>query len=349
MYIVVANPWGQVLTMVEERKSDMAGCSQFITNVLTRNIDFTINPNQICLTFLVPKAQPSPATTFLIQPFYMDVWICLVSSILFIIVLWNIIIHLVHPIEIDTIVPIDRTIISINILRIYTAGVVFFPRSLNMSQANKLFFAWLLIHSLLMYTYYSAGLSSIMSIPRLTKRINTLQDMVDYKITYQGTNYTVSNFLFINSTLFSDLAHLYRTGERLETPLDGTTALIVKTLENSYVTDIEGFDLDKLKHYKALKECLGNYYMGFVLQKNSPFTVRFDSIINRVIESGISSKWLQEIIYMRKKYQDLFFSSYLESIYYTTITSERLYGGFILLAMGHLISIIVFIFEVLKI
>lgn len=196
-----------------------------------------------------------------------------------------------------------------------------------------------------MSTYYNAGLSSKLAIPSLTRQINTLQDMVAYGITFQEWSNIKTDFEFINSTLFSQLGKLYKEGERASTPLDGTTAITVKTLENAYVTDLDGFDLKQLQNYKALKECIGNMYMGLVLQKNSPFKMKFDKIAGRIMQSGILTKWLMDRLYSQKKVQDSFFNSYVSNMNFSIITADRLSGGFTLLVAGYVVSIIVFVLE----
>lgn len=343
MFLLLGNPWGHVLELVETRQVDMAGCSQFMKNLWKRHVDFTLNQNQICNTFLVPKAQPITSFTFLIDPFNISVW--------FVFFLFCLIGYLIFMIRHRQVMKMLKKkpqygLVFLSFVRLYTFGNVhiFWKSFTNMSL--KFCFVCFLIHSLLISTYYNAGLSSRLAIPSLTKQINTLQDMATYGITFQEWTNVKTEFEFINSTLFLQLAKLHRDGDRAATPLDGTTAITVKTLANAYVTDLDGFDLNQLQKYKALKECVGNLYMGLVLQKNSPFKKKFDKIAARIMQSGILTKWLMDRLYSKKKVQDSFFNPYVNNMKFSIITADRLSGGFTLLFIGYVVSAIVFVLEI---
>lgn len=321
----------------------MAGCSQFIKNLWKKQVDFTLNQNQICNTFLVPKAEPITSFTFLVEPFNTFVW--------FVFSLFVLIGYLIFLARHKQVMEqLKRNpqygLVFLSVVRLYSFGNVHVFWKTNTNMSLRFCFVCFLIFSQLISTYYNAGLSSRLAIPSLTKQINTLQDMVTYGITFQEWTNVKSDFEFINSTLFLQLAKLYREGDRATTPLDGTTAITVKTLENSYVTDLYGFDLNQLQKYKALKDCVGNMYMGLVLQQNSPFKIKFDKIAGRIMQSGILTKWLMDRLYSQKKVQDSFFNPYVNNMKFSIISADRLSGGFALLVTGYVMSIIVFVLEI---
>ncbi|XP_066245425.1 uncharacterized protein [Euwallacea similis] len=345
----IANPWSHVLSMVEMKKSDMAGCSQFVTNMGKKSIDFTLNMNQICNTFLVPKARPLPAVYFLVQPFNLNVWVA--SSFLTIFATLTLLVAMEYWRKFSNckmkLSATDYSLILVSIIRVYSFGNLQLSRHAASIWSIRLFFLCLTFHSFLTSTYYNAGLSSNIAIPRLSPQINTLQDIVDHGLLFQEKSYIREDFIYVNSSLFHNLALLYRKGNRMKTILDGTSVLTVKTLENSYVTDLYGFKDGELQNYRALKECIGNFYMGFALQINSPFKGEFDEVAKKITESGIMKKWLNDRIYPQKRVQDPFFSSYNSNVRYTTITSERLFGGFLLLVVGYVLSCVSLVFEIL--
>ncbi|KAH1003115.1 hypothetical protein HUJ05_011056 [Dendroctonus ponderosae] len=325
------NPWAEALNLVKRNEVDMAGCSQYVANQWRHSIDFTVNQNQICQTFLVPKARPSSDVHFLIEAFSGRVWLCLLLGAVgfgavgrLLLVAWP-----AGGGASAWITPM------LDVLRLYSAGGVFVTGGNLASCPARIYFLFLLFHGFLISTYYSAGLSSTLTVPKLIRQINTLQDLVDYGITFQEQSGIVAAFDLVNSSLFRGLARLHSNQPRSSTPLDGLTAMTVKTLDNSYVTDLDGFEPDKLKDYKALKECIGNHYMGFALQRESPFKRRFDTVAMRIMESGLLRKWLHEQIYQKSALQAQFFSSYAQNAHYRTITARRLYGAFVLLLVGY--------------
>ncbi|XP_066145989.1 glutamate receptor ionotropic, delta-2-like [Euwallacea fornicatus] len=345
----IANPWSYVLSTVETKKSDMAGCSQFVTNMGKNNVDFTLNMNQICNTFLVPKARPLPAAFFLVQPFNFNVWVA--SSFLMIFATLTLLVFMKYWGKFSNcksaLPETDYSSVLISVVRAYSFGNMQLSRHVSRIWSIRLSFLCLIFHSFLTSTYYNAGLSSNIAIPRLGRQINTLQDIVDNGLVFQEKSYIQKDFIHVNSSLFNNLALLYRQGDRTKTILDGTSVVTVKTLENSYVTDLYGFKGEELQNYRALKECIGNFYMGFALQINSPFKREFDRVAQKIMESGIMKKWLNDRIYPEKRVQDPFFSSFNSNVRYTIITSERLFGVFVLLIVGYVLSCISLVFEIL--
>ncbi|CAG9760532.1 unnamed protein product [Ceutorhynchus assimilis] len=341
----IADPWAYTREMVENGQTDMAGCSQYITNLWKHpNVDFTVNQNQICMTFLVPKAVLLSPYSFLFQTFQISVWLINIAAVVLFSMLLIFFFGLLHNIR-----ELDCNKVFISLMRVYTAGGISMKSNTNnIVTYSKSFFMCLLLHSFLISIYYSAGLSSMLTSPRLSKHINTFEDMAALKITYQEYDDPFKKEFEMNSTLYHIFANLFQKGRREDTTLDGTEAIIVKTLENSFVTDVEGFDTEKLKKFKPLKECIGNYYMGFAIQKNSPFGKRFNTIATRMAANGIMTKWLKDQIFYNKKSQDPFFTTYFHETKHATINSERLFGAVIFLTIGYVIAIIIFILEIVN-
>lgn len=335
------NPWDAALNLVKQNQVDMAGCSQYVANQWQQRIDFTINQNQICQTFLVPKPRPPSDVRFLMEAFNGRVWLGLLLGVGGLGACGRVLIGAwsnkggasawVTPI--------------LDVLRVYAAGSVFVAGGNLARVSARVYFLFLLVHGFLISTYYSAGLSSTLTVPKLIRQINTLQDLVDYGITFQEQSNIVGTFRLVNSSLFDGLARLHSNRPRGSTPLDGLTAMTVKTLENAYVTDLAGFEPAKLKGYKALKECIANHFMGFALQQDSPFKRRFDRVAMRVTESGLMRKWLHQQIYRKSALQAQFFAPGAPNAHYGTITLRRLLGGFLLLLAGHGGGALVFVVE----
>lgn len=237
---------------------------------------------------------------------------------------------------------LDYSNAVISLVKIYCAGGI---SSFDLTwQSCRLFFLSILLHSFLLVTYYSARLSSSLAVIRYSRQINTLQDVVDARLPILEFTDLKEDLTVINSFLFHQLDQLYtnhiKTGDN--------PALAVRTFENSYVTSLNQVsDPRKLTGYKALKECLFNNYIGFPLQKNSPFKNRFDAVAKRILEGGIMTKWVRDVIWSNRKKQDKFFSTEILEVGNARITPARLLGALQTLLVGYLVSSFVFVIEFL--
>lgn len=237
---------------------------------------------------------------------------------------------------------IDYSTVVISLVKIYNAGGI---TSFDLTwQSCRIFFLSVLLHSVLLGTYYSARLSSSLAVIRYSRQINTLQDVADARLPILEFTDLKEDLTVINSSLFHQLAQLYTNNvEAVDNP-----ALAVRTFENSYVTGLNQIsDSRQLTGYKALKECLFNNYIGFPLQKNSPFKNRFDAVAKRILEGGIMTKWVRDVIWSNRKEQEKFFSTEILGVGYARITSARFLGALLTLMLGYLVSSLVFVFEFL--
>lgn len=313
----------------------MAGCAQFIRDLWARNVSFTINQNQVCRTFLVPKPQMASDTYFLYHLYQYGVWGCFTGCLIILTFMSKFLFWVIG-------FKVDYSIVVINLVKIYCAGGI---TSFDLTwQSCRIFFLSVLLHSFLLVTYYSARLSSSLAVIRYSRQINTLQDVVDANLPIIEFTDLKEDLTVINSSLFHQLDQLYTNNVK---PGD-SPALAIRTFENSYVTGLNQVtDSRKLTGYKALKECLFNNYIGFPLQKNSPFKNRFDAVAKRILEGGIMSKWVRDVIWSNRKEQDKFFSTEILGVGYARITPTRFSGALQTLMLGYFVSSLVFFFEFL--
>lgn len=121
-------------------------------------------------------------------------------------------------------------------------------------------------------------------------------------------------------------------------------AVLVKTLKNMYVCDIENLSQEKRKPLKVLGECFGNYYTVFVMQKNSPYTEIFNRYSHLFTQHDLLKYWYK-ISIKEYKAQEILFRTYLreeESL----IDLSKLQGSFYYLAISHFFSVLVFLLEI---
>lgn len=330
------NPWRDSLNSVQARDCDLAGCSQYALNLLKWNVDAVLSHIQACYTFLVPKARYLPEVTFLAQAFSWPVWTGLGLSLVGLgslgvaLGVWT------------------AALAPTHVLRICAAGAAFTPAGPPLRTPVRLFLISSLFYGLLFDTYYTAGSSSILTRPRVVRVIDTFADMVRYNVSYQLQSPGIQrDFAALNSSTFSALAALYRRGDRRDTALDGAGALTVKNVGGTYITDLAGFPQDQLRHYRVLKECISNNYIGLAAMKNSPLTRRFNELTQKLTESGLILKWLRDEIQAERQSQRGFFTASESEMGFGMVTSGKLTGALVVLLLGHLAAAFCFTMELI--
>ncbi|KAG5875356.1 hypothetical protein JTB14_027677 [Gonioctena quinquepunctata] len=331
--------WNHTLGLVELRQRDAAVCHQWLDRAVSRNIDFTSVLDSVCATFLVKKPRLLPVLSFVFQPLQVPVYAASLATLLAVSALLAFMKHFVTRASSS-----DCSAAVFHVLRLYSGGTVERPRNEQGICISTLILAWI-IFCLLSSTYYSAGLTSATSNPRVTYDINSLEDMVTYGVPWVvETDFYSNYFRSTGETTLRRLADLYIPGDKI---LDRTeySAIYIKTLGNGYVTSIDDLPVSDWKYYKKLKECFKMYYAGVVLQKNSPFRGIFDDIITRITEGGFMLHALNTLYSSNGTSMEGFSSRYVDNVQSLHIGHNRLQGAFLLLAVGWGVSLFTFLIE----
>lgn len=331
--------WQMVRETVAQKETDLAGCSPWHASLNFSLVDATYPLRQNCLTALVPKPQLLPSYTFILQPFSLVLWLA-IFFILFIFVL-----VLSQATKIYKIIgksyfyKKDYAIIMIDLLRLLSLGGLRKMPYSNQYTFRIIFLMWLVV-CVYNSTYYSAGITSSLSNPKVTRVITTLDDMVNYNIRWDEIPFLKDSFEKSDSQVLKKLATLSTQ------ILDKNVAKFTKQICNFYLTDTESLDSNQRQSLTVLKECFGSYYVVFVVKKHSPFTKILNKHEARLFEQGILDFWLKNISYFEHS------NSFFKSLYSDFgdninifIDLNRLMGAFYMLLVGHFVAFLVFMLE----
>lgn len=333
--------WGIIHDSVIYGKSDLAGCSQWQMFLVNKSIDYAYQYQQTCLTFLVPKPQLLPKITFTFQSFQLKIWLLTIFLVTLVSILMSFLNWLHH--KVANIETFDVGAVILKSFGIFAQVSVPEP-PLLLNSLRILLLAWCFT-CLLLSTYYAAGMTSNLTSPRYTNNIKTIDDMINQQIHYYlKNNYFEDYFRTLNTTKFDALANLGRIGDRFS-KLGIKTCVIVKVLGRNYVCDLETMANNLRKYYKVIDECIGNYYTGFVLKLNSPFTKLFEKQLMRFSEIGLFDYWIKNVSFTNERDQERFFTTYIDEPEYILIDLELIQGVFIFLCIGYLASVLVFVIE----
>lgn len=345
-----ANIYDRIVEDVSNGRSDVGFCSLWRITLPLENIEMSVPYSQQCLTFLVPKPNLLPVSTYMFQPLRLSVWIwcslffLYMSCVLYLTDRLYARIHLVH-------VSMDYSQALFSILRIFTLGTIRYPTK-NISKIHIILLLWC-IYSLLLAIAYSAGFASILTYPRYTKPINTFQEMIDENIHWGSRS--IGMKAFFAESRKSVVKQLSRKFILEETKQDQNKRIsehnygaFVKLLPNKYVTDTEALDDYGKTNLKIIPECIETSHIVFVLGRNSPFVNIFDKYVQALVENGIIEFWYNQNKYRyHLAYSDNFFTSYSADIEFNSkaLNLKYMQGALYLLVIGFIIALLIFLGE----
>lgn len=91
-----------------------------------------------------------------------------------------------------------------------------------------------------------------------------------------------------------------------------------------------------------MSDCIINMPISLGLQKNSPIKPAVDRFLRRVIEAGLVKKWLNDVM-LETTTLELFQET--EEIK-ALMDLKKLYGAFVVLFFGYILSILALLFEI---
>lgn len=335
--------WGIAVDSVSNKSADLATCSQWQIFLNYSKVDATYPLVQMCVTFLVPKPRLLPHFTFIWQPFSTTVWAF--TGLMFVSVLVSVLRFstIYKEFNEDNLVKKfreNKMYTFLYILRLWTlGGLNIIPRS-SQFALRFLFGTWFL-GCLVYSTYYSAGITSSLTNPRVTNIIKSIKDMVENNVNWLEEEHLKKSLQRSHSELRR------RLGDLGVPKTQRNIARITKQLSNLYLTDTEDFDDYDKKHLMVLKQCLGKFYMIFPIKKRSPYKKIIDKYYRRFQEQGLVDFWLRNITYFENSHMrfESMYSIYSDHMDQHNIDIRRFLGAVYLLLVGYCSALVVFLYE----
>lgn len=336
--------WDDAKAAVIEGKYDLSIGSHWLL-AANSSIQFSISYAQACQTLLVNKPRLLPQETYVFQPFPTYLW-GILTMLTF---LTSSILTILHRIFDDR-----RITFMDNLLRSFQAitmsgstNKLFEYRPRNLAGIKVL---WSL-HALLVCTFYSAGFTSILTTPKYTKNINTIDDIVEYDVKYA---HVTGNELELFRTSSDSRIKKYSSQVYNVKGLFEIAALVrenkyafsTQILSRRYITETNRFDDYGKTHLKLLSDCLFVTPFVIIYGKNFTLANSFNNAIVQYIEFGLIYKWLESFernfLFMRQ-----FFTKVVaeEETSFQALKLERIQGIFYFLVLGLSVACVVFIGE----
>lgn len=215
----------------------------------------------------------------------------------------------------------------------------------------SIFFCWS-IFCLFMTNFYSSDLVSFLTIPRYTPRIDTADEFVKFNLSWQLSDPT-RDFPFLDFSLeshrfirdkFSPEDNPVVGAENIRS---GKYASLVYKIDKQIIS-MNGRNDTPIQNLRLMKSCLISPFVAYGFRHNSPFKVAIDKKLRTIFESGIVTHISEREI--RKRYSSVWESvmqelDYNDSNEPEVLRVEHIFGAFILLFIGYLVSFVAFINE----
>lgn len=352
---VTTDPWNRVLMDVRENISDIASCSIWLSRVHAEMTELSKYYEYQCATFLVPRPEILSRPSTIYKPLTNIVWISFTICLFLTTLLLKLIAILgarLFESDFRDNKFNDLTTGLIEVVNIATShGIPNFPWT---SAVKILICSWT-IFTLLIGTGYTTGYTSLLTIPYVSKPIDSIRDFIEAGITFgEQQDYSV----FKKELRESENPDLVELANRMtiETSIEHRRmnvktkkyACMIQRLKN-FISPIKGIS-DLTDYLRVMKGCLHNYYTGFGFNFHSIYTYIFDREISRLLESGIITIWFENLnTEYTKTNMSQFFDSYtIAKREPQQLTTANLVGVFYFYATGVISSIIVFVFELLR-
>ncbi|XP_026329995.1 glutamate [NMDA] receptor subunit 1 [Hyposmocoma kahamanoa] len=251
---------------------------------------------------------------------------------------------------------------------LYTYGmllVVSLPK-LPTGWSIRLLTGWYWLYCILLVVSYRASMTAILANPAPRVTIDTLRELVDSKVTCGAWGIETKKF-FEDS--HDDIGQ--KIGQRFETiddPMDaankvarGTyayydnadflkyisvkrknTSMPMEEFENSTMNGTETIEVTNTeRNLHIMTDCVVNIPISIGFHKNSPLKPLADIYLRRIVEVGLVEKWLNDAMYSIRTLNTV------DDEIKALMNLKKLYGAFVALGIGYLVSSIVLIAELI--
>lgn len=283
-----------LLGAVAKYEADVTGAAFYIVGNRYNLIQYTIAVQLSGVTHVLPKPGPLPYWYTPVLPFPNLTWICVIIA--FCLGSLSLIIfnraELYMKISDLTSTKMSKTVAILTVLKIFVYQNITIP---TRASSSLFMFGTLLVFALTIGSFYSGGLSSIMTVTPYDKQIDSIQKLVDSNLKWGTTSINwiyavqqstepvqvryVKNFLVLSVEEFHELVKQKKAAVIVETMQDGTLTY------QSYV------DKNDSRFLMIMKEPLYAQYTAMITSKTWPFIAQLNRIVFMQIESGIRSYW----------------------------------------------------------
>lgn len=343
------NLWDTIIKKVVDKETDISICSLWqmgsINEANAHLLSLTYPTRQSCYTLLVPKPKLLSDDSYIFQPMQWKTWLTIAITI----ILGSKVLQLASIFSRYTTVYNSVLESFFRTVQIFTNGVASKLPPLEQLPVCCVFVSFS-IAFLLLSTTYGAGFSSILTYPRFSKPINTIDDLIENDIEVE----VLSRLLHFSRKIFKSssnpsirlLANFLVAKNRIQRK--DMAAKLVRITGPRYITNTENYTEYEKTQLHTVKGCPLSMNNVMDLQYKSPYLDYFNGQIIRLREHGFELYWYNMATSKASsRYMNNFYTTYNEYYFeHKPLNLSKIVGALFILAGGYLCSLIIFIAEV---
>ncbi|XP_014243755.1 glutamate receptor-like isoform X1 [Cimex lectularius] len=322
--------------------------------------DFSSTYLYAAATLLVPKPKPLSGWRVPFLPFSWPMWFIIILSILMAALLMYIITALLKKIprftqevkrkkQFVTYTDSFFRVLGMAVMQQPTQSLVQNSPLKHLLTAFEFFF-------LIITVYYSAGLSSFLTVPQLMIPIDTFHQLAASNLKWIANHEAwIYSIQHVDDPEVQTVVKNFRimTGQTLiEKAQTGKYGVGIERLPAGHFVELPHITETIIDKSHVMKENLFGSPLTFIMRKGSPYLENFNKIVNNLVDSGILLFWEAEVarrfLTTRKQIAlSLARSSHLKSGP-KILTLGHIQGAFIVYGTGMILATIIFVVELRK-
>ncbi|KAG8176168.1 hypothetical protein JTE90_012958 [Oedothorax gibbosus] len=332
--------WTGIIGMVARSEADMGLAYLSITESRTRVVDFSIPYSVLDRTFATEKPEPLSTLSNFTYPFSSGVWLSSLFVFMVTVFLFKFLMEKKRP-WLWILIEVFGSMCGQNM------------RDDKRSWKWRLFLGFWLIYVTFLTLAYSVVLLSVITVPWSDNGIKNLEDLSEavhnkgYRcLAAKGSADTefllTSQMNYVNTIGEAIIKNnwFYDPTKGLPKHLDTKTAIIGSRMRMHIAYGIPPYSL---KHMS--QSSFGVSHVGIALKKGFCCTEALNSVLLRILSSGIYQKYVEHEVYHEIQRSSKENDELAQDF---SLSLQELWGEFILLFCGYFTSFLVFLYECRK-
>ncbi|PSN44606.1 Ionotropic receptor 884 [Blattella germanica] len=329
---------GSASDLVDNR-ADISINSKFIVKIQDE-LEYTYPHNKEALCIVVPKANIIPRSHGIFLPFDPCLWALCSMATVITAIFWYTIKRIMFG---------NASFLNVIFHAVALCISVPIRSHIFQKHGRLLFFLWV-YSSMIISTMYQSSLISSLVVPKFFKDVDTLQEL-DEK------NLKLAMFPGLRNSALTSSTNRVRISLSQKTMV--TTQTLTSCLDNliknndiccvydefsaDFVVRQKKYIRNGVRLLHVMDECLAWYPEAYRVRKDWPLLSRLNTLIQRIMESGLHTKWTNDIKCNAVRQEKLSLLSFNNNV---VLNLSHLQSAFYILTAGLCVSTLVFLREI---
>ncbi|XP_068201454.1 glutamate receptor ionotropic, delta-2-like [Palaemon carinicauda] len=339
--------WTGLVGKVFYERADIGACNVFLELHRWKMVDYSVPYNFERGCFVAPSPKPILNWKAPLSPFSWDTWTSIGASLF----AGGLLLYLMAVLSINP-ESVEFLSLSYTYLYIMASLTVRSTYIVPFHAPLRVYIGFFWLFCLIVSTAYSANLVAFLSVTEMSAPIDSMKDLSASGLRIGGVAFWKTQFSASIDPIVQNFAKILESDVDLSSVFDRVESGDFALIENKQYLEVQAgarYTYGSRTTIRIVGECLLPYSIGLAFQKNSPLKPAFDGVILRLFESGVVSKWKEEVVdYFRQQYKE----KRLERAEVVLsgskpLTLKQLQGVFYVLAIGCIISTLILLAEIL--